>query len=134
MTRAELEEVLTRNQKNEAQELATKLVPRAIDTLDKVMRGRKSPASAKVQAAKTILDEAVGKPGTQRPQAPTGEERGIVINIVSIADSTTERHVIDVQDQRSRETADRVIEEHSGVKIQSFLPPEEPLEDDGEPW
>lgn len=134
MTRAELEEVLTRNEKNEAQELAQRLVPKAIDTLESVMKARKAPHSSKVQAAKAILDEAVGKPGTQRPQAPIGEGTGIVINILSVSDSTTESLKLDVKDSRSREAAERLIESHPGIRIQQFAPEEVPEVDPDEPW
>jgi hypothetical protein len=42
--------------------MAKAATPEAIDTLIKVMRGKKVPAAAKVSAANSLLDRAWGRP------------------------------------------------------------------------
>jgi hypothetical protein len=133
ISESELEEILQRNEKNEAQLLSLELVPLAIGTLEKVCRSIKASASAKVQAAKALLDEAVGKPQTQKGALIAGDNKGLVVNILSVTGSS-EHKVVDIVDVPPDERAEQILahgQPAEGVKIRSVADEEPP---DLSPW
>lgn len=100
MSNEDLRELFEANLKSEGQRLAKEQVPLAIQTLERTMRARKAPASAKVQAAKTILEKAEGRTPQAVPAAPAGSGSGLVVNILQLGtgEASTER-IIDLADQ-----------------------------------
>ena len=92
LTNAELRETLERNGKNEARIAAEKHIKAAIETFVTVMKSQKASASAKVSAAKALLEHAVGKPTQQVNLSGTGVG-GLTVNILKLSTGEKTRHV-----------------------------------------